>query len=365
MSDLPSSNVNGHAGQHEKNMRDTTYRQSMRRERSKIAVDFLVAREKADVPDLLRLLIAELVLWTRELKTETFMLFEDTDRARDARRMMQSASTEIRLLPAFVAYPFMFTQDVQDIVEIVVGEAQARALTNRIKIFDGLREQFGEALCDMATSWDDDPNAHFEYLLAINEQRSSLKHDAFDLCHFIDTLAKVAACRDERSRPQNGIVDSAASNSTNTADTFATYDPFTSSSSTSQHRVNSDDGQRPDGFYAPCTIVWRGIEHRCEVTKNEMAFLELGLRQSEIDVNLLMHAKSGLLWNTRYINSKKNRDTISKFLSRLGSRLSSANPALGISFSLLRGRDYILRTDPVQPTTKTPTDTSRTARGHI
>ncbi len=114
--------------------------------------------------------------------------------------------------------------------------------------------------------------------------------------------------------------------------------------------------QRTDGVYPPSTVVWRGGEHQCDLTRREMAFLQLGIVAQEVDVYRLMHPKNGLLWKERYLNAKSARDKISQFISRLNTKLLDAKPPLGISFSLRRDADSISRTDPANA----PADSSLT-----
>jgi hypothetical protein len=118
------------------------------------------------------------------------------------------------------------------------------------------------------------------------------------------------------------------------------------------HRIVTGTPQRADGVYPPDTIVFCGRESQCNLTKREMAFLQLGIVERDIDVHRLMHVKDGLLWKERYLNAKSARDKISQFLSRLNTKLTSANPPLGCSFSLLRNANFVSRSDPgVRPLT--------------
>jgi hypothetical protein len=196
MSDVAEANTTSPPACSDKGMRDVAFRKEIRRERSKIAKRVETARVSANVPDLLRLLIAELELWTRELKMETLTLFEDTDHGRYARRMMQNPPATLSILPGYIMFPFLVVQDARDVVELVVGEPQAKALANRFEIFDGLRRQFGDAVSGLARVWDDAPHTHLEQLVTIDRHRSDLKHAAMDLCRYVDTLANLATARD-------------------------------------------------------------------------------------------------------------------------------------------------------------------------
>lgn len=195
MADIAESKTVSPPACSDRAMRDAAFRKDIRRERSKIAKRVERARVNGNVPDLLRLLIAEIELWTRELKMETLTLFEDTDHGRGARHMMRNPPATLRILPGYIVFPFMVVQDALDVVELIVGDAQAKALANRLSTFDDLRRQFGEAVSGLARTWDDAPNAHLEELVTIDRHRSDLKHAAMDLCRYVDTLASLAAAR--------------------------------------------------------------------------------------------------------------------------------------------------------------------------
>jgi hypothetical protein len=99
----------------------------------------------------------------------------------------------------------------------------------------------------------------------------------------------------------------------------------------------------PDGFRAPRTIVWKGCEHTCDLTKKEQAFLTIAISEEFIEIARVMHSGDHPLWKSRFRNEEKQRDTISQFLSRLNRKLASAKPIVPLSFSLKRGRSYIQR----------------------
>ena len=106
-------------------------------------------------------------------------------------------------------------------------------------------------------------------------------------------------------------------------------------------------GPRPDGCYGARTIVYRGREHTCELTNRDRAFLDVALKEAEVDVHQLMHPRDGLLFKARYVNDdERKRNRISQFLTRLSKRLSNAKPPLRVHFSLPRSRDYVFRDDP-------------------
>lgn len=125
-------------------------------------------------------------------------------------------------------------------------------------------------------------------------------------------------------------------------------------------QIASGVAPRKDGVYPPNTVVWKGVEHRCDLTRREMDFLRCGLSNPEIDINTLMHRTSGLLWKSNYSKTKQQRDKVSAFLSRLSGKLYDASPRLNFHFSLVRDRDYVIRNDPVDPAT--PADSRLTIR---
>jgi hypothetical protein len=99
----------------------------------------------------------------------------------------------------------------------------------------------------------------------------------------------------------------------------------------------------PDGFRAPRTVVWQGCEHRCDLTSKEQEFLVLAISEEQIEVPRVMHLGERPLWKRRFRNEKSQRDTISKFLSRLNRKLATAKPAVPLSFSLKRGSQSVQR----------------------
>lgn len=105
---------------------------------------------------------------------------------------------------------------------------------------------------------------------------------------------------------------------------------------------------KPDGIYPPNTVVWMGVEHRCDLTKREVKFLEVGLFNREIEVRSLMHPRTGLIWKTTYTRSRLHRNRITAFLSRLSDKLLKADPALPFHFALPRERDYVVRNEASQ-----------------
>ena len=107
--------------------------------------------------------------------------------------------------------------------------------------------------------------------------------------------------------------------------------------------------RKSDGFYPPRTIVWRGDAYDCVLTKQQIAFYTLAVDKAEIDVNLAMHRGKGAVWRESYRNTKRHRDKISQFLSRLNNNLSAAQPPLPINFSLRRNSDFIGKSEPPPP----------------
>lgn len=106
--------------------------------------------------------------------------------------------------------------------------------------------------------------------------------------------------------------------------------------------VSSASGARPDGVVPPRTIVFRGLEYSCELTKREMTFLDIALRGEEVDIGAV-YSRKGPVWKGTFANTKETRGKIAKFLSRLNEKLASATPPFPVAFSLARGRQAIVR----------------------
>jgi len=100
---------------------------------------------------------------------------------------------------------------------------------------------------------------------------------------------------------------------------------------------------RPDGVYPPKHIVYRGVEHECELTAKEFAFLEVALLNAETDIGALMHGGQGAVWREPYLATTEKRNKVSGLIARLNSKLLEAKPRLRISFGLRRGQAFIYR----------------------
>lgn len=307
------------------------------RERGRIYRQVGHARKKCDVPELLRLLCAEIELWINDLKSETLSILDDTECSRDARRMFRHAPKTLLILPGEISKPFLISPDALDLVELAVGESQARSLTRRLDLLNEQKTAFARSVADVASTWDDKGGNDFRILLSLDEQRKALKVAAYDACRFIETLAILAAARIQTLSAATSPIPSTASK--------AKTDNAPASSPVPSTR-NEPRSQRPDGFYPPRTVVWHGQPHECDLTKGQMAFLQLGLHNIEIDVCMLMHQKTGTVWKERYMHSQSQRDKISQYLSRLNKQFLAARPPLDIEFSLRRGADFVSRTEP-------------------
>lgn len=113
--------------------------------------------------------------------------------------------------------------------------------------------------------------------------------------------------------------------------------------------VGSDSraGPRTDGVYPPRTIVYRGVVHDCELTSQEVRFLNVALMNQETDIGALMHSGHAAIWHEPYTKSKRNK--ISQFLTRVNAKLLSASPPLRVTFTLRRGMTFVSRVDGPPP----------------
>lgn len=98
-----------------------------------------------------------------------------------------------------------------------------------------------------------------------------------------------------------------------------------------------------DGFYRPHTLVYRGVEHACDLMESEIAFLNAALAAAHVGVHEIMHPEHGLVFRERYVNAPEKRNKISQFLSRLARRLAEAQPPVPLRFSLPRGEEFVVR----------------------
>lgn len=308
------------------------------------------ARQNSDVNGLLQALISEIVVWTRELKQETLELFSDSERGAYGRQLLKPSHPRIQLLPGYIMHEFAVVGDALDLVELAIGRSQSESLSVRLGQFDDRRRLFAIAVAELAATWDGRNGTKLDQFVELDRKRSDLKHYAVGLCRYIDTLRHFAAGRDagrqEGASSGIGVTDAA---------------PFRGATALMKRPIDSSAGWtqadhppattqvsppvRADGAYAPSKVVFLGREHECELSKREMTFINVALKDKDVDIHTLMHPKNGILWKQRYVAKKHNRDIISKFLSRLNKKLLFARPQLGFTFTLLRNQAYIHRED--------------------
>lgn len=100
-------------------------------------------------------------------------------------------------------------------------------------------------------------------------------------------------------------------------------------------------------FRPPRTILFRSVEHDCsDLTRQQIAFLRIAMRNAETQIGVLMHRGDGAVWKDRYTGAEAQRGRISQLVSRVNRKLSECSPPLGISFSLRSGEHSITRLVP-------------------
>jgi len=108
-------------------------------------------------------------------------------------------------------------------------------------------------------------------------------------------------------------------------------------------------GLRPDGVYPPRTVVFRGVEHDCELTDKECAFLAVALPNAETDIGTLMHGGHGAVWREPYVATTAKRNKVSGLIARLNAKVLKASPPLRVTFGLRRGQAFVYRQEPPSP----------------
>lgn len=101
---------------------------------------------------------------------------------------------------------------------------------------------------------------------------------------------------------------------------------------------------RLDGVYPPRTVIVAGREYKCDLTPDEMTFLTMALGSDEVELGRLIHRGQDALWRETFSNSKKTRNKVHQFVSRLNKSLAKASPQFPFFFSLPRGRTAVTRT---------------------
>ena len=99
------------------------------------------------------------------------------------------SSSEGPLRPAFILWPFSGANEAYDVIELTVGEDQARALGRRINDLEKLRRQFADAVSELGSKWDEVKN--YGAFADLDEHRSWLKGAAFDVSRYIESLIRL------------------------------------------------------------------------------------------------------------------------------------------------------------------------------
>ncbi len=104
---------------------------------------------------------------------------------------------------------------------------------------------------------------------------------------------------------------------------------------------------RSDGVYPPRTIVVGGREYKCDMNKQEMAFVEIALRDEHVALARLIHRGPDALWQQSFVNTRTTRNKVTKLLSRLNKKLAAIRPPFPFFFSLPRGGMSVVRTTEI------------------
>lgn len=108
--------------------------------------------------------------------------------------------------------------------------------------------------------------------------------------------------------------------------------------------TGSKAARKPDGVRSARLVVVCGVEYRCDLTKREMDFLNLAFAQEEVEIETIWNRKDGVLWKSKFVNEKSNRDKVAKFISNLNKKLNKTQPSFPFFFMMPRGRRVITRT---------------------
>jgi|GEM_PF-2910195 len=113
---------------------------------------------------------------------------------------------------------------------------------------------------------------------------------------------------------------------------------------------------KPDGVHPAGLVIWNGVSHKCSLSKSEMTLMSLALMNDHIQIEQIMNKAGEVVWRERYLQTRKQREKVGKFISRLSTKLLNATPPIAMSFSLSRDSHFIRRT----PAMHQSTDISRT-----
>lgn len=104
---------------------------------------------------------------------------------------------------------------------------------------------------------------------------------------------------------------------------------------------DEEDVITADGVVSPHLLRLNGRDHVCDLTDQEIAFLNVALLQDLTPLSALMNGTHGAVWQEPYSESK--RPTIRSMLKRVNETLSNASPPVPIGFGLLRGQNFVER----------------------
>lgn len=96
-----------------------------------------------------------------------------------------------------------------------------------------------------------------------------------------------------------------------------------------------------DGVVSPQLLRLNGRDHACDLTAQEIAFLNIALLHDITPLDVLMNGASGAVWKEQYQVSK--RPAIRSMLKRVNAKLSNATPPVPVAFGMIRGQKFIER----------------------
>jgi hypothetical protein len=100
---------------------------------------------------------------------------------------------------------------------------------------------------------------------------------------------------------------------------------------------------QPDGVRDRQCVIYNGTTHACDLSDREFVFLQAAWGRHEIRLDEMIHPTSGLITKARFMNTPRQRNNISRFLSPLNDKLLAAKPRLPFQYRLPKASDVVVR----------------------
>ena len=148
------------------------------------------ARVAGDIAGVLEAVARGVCFWGVTLKRGMSDLFADSDDGRFERRL---SCGHPLVRPMFLVEPFPGAPDAFDMIEFELGAERANAFRQRVEKLEQQKQEFAQAVVDLARRWDESPNVGA--WANLDEHRSWLRDQAFECGRYLESLAGLVRAR--------------------------------------------------------------------------------------------------------------------------------------------------------------------------